>query len=89
MNLEEFLDKRLTREQLELLNANSKIERIEEGKVDKKLTITLPNELVGMINSNTECKKILRSNVIKFVRDLKKELEFERDIISIDTIRYI
>lgn len=89
MNLEQFLEKRLTKEQMEGLNANSKLEKIEESKEDKKLIITLPKEFINMINSNTECKKILRSNVIKFVRDLKKELEFERDIISVDTIRYI
>lgn len=58
MNLEEFLDKRLTREQLELLNNNSKIDRIED-KEDRKLTITLPKEFIDMINTNTECKKIL------------------------------
>lgn len=50
-----ILEKRLTREELELLNTNSKIERIEEGK---ELTITLPNELVGMINSDDRGKKI-------------------------------
>lgn len=79
MNLEKFLDKRL------------KIERIEESKEDNKrrLIITLPNEIVDMINSNTECKKILKDNIVKFIRELKKELEIERDIVSIDTIRYI
>ena len=75
MNLEEFLGKRLTKEGL---NANSKIERMEKDKEDNKLTISLPNELVDMINSDTECKKILKSNIVKFVRELKKELEFER-----------
>lgn len=78
MNLEHFLDNRLTKEQLEFLNSNIKIERIEEGKEDNKITITLPNEFVDMINSDTECKKILKSNIVKFVRELKKELEFER-----------
>ena len=78
MNLEEFLGKRLTKEEIEGLNANSKIERMEKDKEDNKLTISLPNELVDMINSDTECKKILKSNIVKFVRELKKELEFER-----------
>nr|DAZ53540.1 MAG TPA: hypothetical protein [Caudoviricetes sp.] len=78
MNLEEFLGKRLTKEEIEGLNDNSKIERMEKDKEDNKLTISLPNELVDMINSDTECKKILKSNIVKFVRELKKELEFER-----------
>ena len=78
MNLEHFLDNRLTKEQLEFLNSNIKIERIEAGQEDNKITITLPNEFVDMINSDTECKKILKSNIVKFVRELKKELEFER-----------
>lgn len=73
MNLEEFLDIRLTREQLELLNNNSKIERIEKDKDDSKLTITLPKEFIDMINSNTECKNILRSNIIRFMRSLKSD----------------
>lgn len=78
MNLEEFLGKRLTKEEIEGLNDNSKIERMEKDKEDNKLTISLPNELVDMINIDTECKKILKSNIVKFVRELKKELEFER-----------
>ncbi|MDB2115672.1 hypothetical protein [Clostridium paraputrificum] len=78
MNLEEFLDERLTKEQMEGLNANSKIERMEKYKEDNKLTIALPNELVDMINSNTECKKILRSNIVRFMKSLNKELEIER-----------
>lgn len=78
MNLEEFLGKRLTKEEIEGLNDNSKIERMEKDKEDNKLTISLPNELIDMINSNTECKKKLKSNIVKFVRGLKKELEFER-----------
>lgn len=73
MNLEEFLDIRLTREQLELLNNNSKIERIEKDKDDSKLTITLPKEVIDMINSNTECKNILRSNIVRFMRSLKSD----------------
>ncbi|MGG7058324.1 hypothetical protein ACQPUZ_08500 [Clostridium tertium] len=91
MNLEEFLDKRLTREQLELLNYNNKIEKIEEGKEDKKLrlAIILPNELVDMVNSDDKGKKILKYNIVKFIRELKKELEFERNIVSTDTISYI
>lgn len=89
MNLEVFLDERLTKEQMEGLNANSKMERIEKYKEDNKLTITLQNELVDMINSNTECKKILRSNIVKFMRSLKKELEIEIDIANVDTISYI
>ena len=68
MNLEEFLGKRLTKEEIEGLNDNSKIERMEKDKEDNKLTISLPNELVDMINSNTECKKILRSNIVRFMR---------------------
>lgn len=71
MNLEEFLGKRLTKEEIEGLNDNSKIERMEKDKEDNKLTISLPNELVDMINSDTECKKILKSNIVKFVRELK------------------
>ena len=74
---------------MEGLNANSKMERIEKYKEDNKLTITLQNELVDMINSNTECKKILRSNIVKFMRSLKKELEIEIDIANVDTISYI
>lgn len=91
MNLEQFLEKRLTREELELLNTNSKIERIEEGKEDNKLrlAITLPNELVDMINGEANGKKILKDNIVKFIRELKKELEFERGIVSIDKIGYI
>ena len=78
MNLEEFLDERLTKKQIEGLNANSKLEKIAESKEDNRLIITLPNELVDIINSDTECKKKLKSNIVKFVRGLKKELEFDR-----------
>lgn len=87
MQLEEFLDKRLTKEQLELLNANSKLEKIEESKEENKcrLIITLPNELVDVING----KKILKDNIVKFIMELKKELELEGDIASIATISYI
>ena len=80
MNLEEFLDERLTKKQIEGLNDNSKIERMEKDKEDNKLTISLPNELVDMINSNTECKKILRNNIVRFMRSLKKELEIQKSI---------
>lgn len=82
MNLEQFLEKRLTREELELLNTNSEIERIEEVKEDKKLrvAITLPNEIIDMINSDDRGKKILRSNIVRLMRSLKKELEIERAI---------
>lgn len=78
MNLEEFLGKRLTKEEIEGLNDNSKIERMEKDKEDNKLIITLPNELVDIINSVDRGKNILKSNIVKFVRELKKELEFER-----------
>lgn len=83
--------KEINKEELELLNTNSKIERIEEGKEDNKLrlAITLPNELVDMINGEANGKKILKDNIVKFIRELKKELEFERGIVSIDTIGYI
>lgn len=64
---------RLTREQLDLLNNNSKIERIEKDKDDSKLTITLPKEFIDMINSNTACKNILRSNIVRFMRSLKSD----------------
>lgn len=59
MQLEEFLDKRLTKEQLELLNANSKLEKIEESKEENKcrLIITLPNELVDVINGEVNGKR--------------------------------
>ena len=66
MNLEKFLDERLTKKQIEGLNANSKLEKIAESKEDNRLIITLPNELIDMINSNTECKKKLKSNIVKF-----------------------
>lgn len=79
MNLEEFLDKRLTREQLELLNNNSKIDRIED-KEDRKLIITLPNELVDMINGEANGKKILKDNIVRFMRSLKSDLEFQKSI---------
>lgn len=80
MNLEEFLGKRLTKEEIEGLNDNSKIERMEKDKEDNKLTISLPNELVDMINSNTECKKILRSNIVRFMRSLKSDLKLQKII---------
>lgn len=80
MNLEEFLGKRLTKEQIEGLNDKSKIERTEKDKEDNnhRLIITLPSELVDM--SDTECKKILKSNIVKFMRSLKSDLELERGI---------
>lgn len=89
MDLEEFLGNRLTKEQIEGLNDKSKIERMEKDKEDNnhRLIITLPSEVVDM--SDIECKKILKNNIVKFMRSLKKELEFKRDIISVDTIRYI
>lgn len=36
-----------------------------------------------MVNSDIEFKKILKNNIVKFVRELKKEIEFEMDIVSI------
>ena len=74
MNLEQFLEKRITKEQMEGLNANSKIQKIE-GKKDNKLTITLPDELADMIDSDDRGKKILTDNIVKFVRSLKNDLE--------------
>lgn len=47
------------------------------------MRIKLPNEIVDMVNSDIEFKKILKSNIVKFVRELKKEIEFEIDIVSI------
>lgn len=37
MNLEQFLNERLKKEEIELMNTNSKIERIEESKEENKL----------------------------------------------------
>ncbi|MDU5111185.1 MAG: hypothetical protein E6248_12105 [Clostridium sp.] len=89
MNLEEFLDKRLTREQLEILNTNSKIERVEEGKEDKKnrrliiiIIIIFPNELADMINSDDECKVMLKDNIVEFMRSLKRDFELEKKKIK-------
>lgn len=79
MNLEEFLDKRLTREELEGLNANSKFEKIEESKEDNKITITLPSEIVDMVNREANGKKILKNNIVEFMRSLKSDLDIERD----------
>lgn len=42
-----------------------------------------------MINREDNGKKILKNNIVRFIRELKKELGFERDIVSIDTISYI
>lgn len=75
MNLEQFLEKRLTKEQMEGLNANSKIERTEESKEDNKLIITLPNEILNMIDNDDRGKKILKDNIVKFMRSLKSDLE--------------
>ena len=47
------------------------------------MRIILPNEIVDMVNSDIEFKKILKNNIVKFVRELKKEIEFEMDIVSI------
>lgn len=80
MDLEKFLSWRLTKEQMEGLDVNSKTERMEKDKEDKKLIITLPNEIVDMISSNTECKNILRSNIVRFMRSLKSDLELQKII---------
>lgn len=74
MNLEQFLEKRLTREELEGLNANSKLQKVE-GKEDNKLIITLPNEILNMIDNDDRGKKILTDNIVKFMRSLKSDLE--------------
>ncbi len=91
MDLEKFLSERLTKEQMEGLDVNSKTERMGKGKEDnnQRLIITLPNEIVDMISSNTECKNILRNNIVRFMRSLKSDLELESYIVSIDTISYI
>ena len=47
------------------------------------MRIILPNEIVDMVNSDIEFKKILKNNIVKFVREFKKEIEFEMDIVSI------
>jgi len=75
MNLEKFLSERLTKEQMEALNANSKLQKVEESKKDKKLIITLPNEIIDMIDNDDRGKKILTDNIVKFVRSLKSDLE--------------
>ncbi|WP_289128730.1 hypothetical protein [uncultured Clostridium sp.] len=80
MYLEKFLSGRLTKKQMEGLNVNSKTERMEKDKEDKKLIITLPNELVDMINSVDRGKNILRSNLVEFMRSLKSDLEFQKSI---------
>lgn len=80
MNLEKFLSEKLTKEQMEGLNANSKLEKIEESKAENKLIITLPNEIVDMINSVDRGKNILRSNLVEFMRSLKSDLEFQKSI---------
>ena len=56
------------------------LQKIFKTEEDNKLTISLPNELVDMINSNTECKKILRSNIVRFMRSLKSDLELQKII---------
>ena len=82
MDLEKFLSERLTKEQMEGLDVNSKTERMGKGKEDnnQRLIITLPNEIVDMISSNTECKNILRNNIVRFMRSLKSDLEFQKSI---------
>ena len=82
MYLEKFLSGRLTKKQMEGLNVNSKTERMEKDKEDKKLIITLPNEIIDMINSVDGGKKILRSNLLEFMRSLKSDLELGMDTIS-------
>ncbi|WP_289128496.1 hypothetical protein [uncultured Clostridium sp.] len=82
MNLEQFLEKRLTKEQMEGLNPNSKIQKIEEGTEDNKLIITLPKEILDMIDKEAKGKEILKNNIVTFIRELKKELGFERDIVN-------
>lgn len=85
MDLEKFLSERLKKEQMEELNANSKLEKIAESKEDNKLTIILPSELVDMINSIDRGKRILRSNLVGFMRSLKSDLELAKDVANIDT----
>lgn len=82
MDLEKFLSERLTKEQMEGLDVNSKTERMGKGKEDnnQRLIITLPNEIVDMISSNTECKNILRNNIVRFMRSLKSDLELQKSI---------
>lgn len=75
MNLEQFLSERLSKEELEVLNIDSKIDKVKEDKKDNKLIITLPKELVDMINSNDRGNKILTDNIVKFIRELKSDLE--------------
>lgn len=75
MNLEKFLSERLSKEELEVLNIDSKIDKVKEDKKDNKLIITLPKELVDMINSNDRGNKILTDNIVKFIRELKSDLE--------------
>ena len=66
MNLEQFLSERLSKEELEVLNIDSKIDKVKEDKKDNKLIITLPKEIVHMINSDDKGKKILKDNVIRY-----------------------
>lgn len=82
MDLEKFLSERLTKEQMEGLDVNSKTDRMGKGKEDnnQRLIITLPNEIVDMISSNTECKNILRNNIVRFMRSLKSDLELQKSI---------
>ena len=82
MDLEKFLSERLTKEQMEGLDVNSKTERMGKGKEDnnQRLIITLPNEIVDMISSNTECKNILRNNIVRFMRSLKSDLELQKSL---------
>lgn len=70
MNLEQFLSERLTTEQMEVLN-----QKAREGKEDNKVIITIPKELVDMINKEANGKKILTDNIIRFMRSLKSDLE--------------
>lgn len=60
---------------------------MEKDKEDKnhRLIMTLPNEIVHMINSVDKGKKILRSNLVQFMRSLKSDLELEKDVANIDT----
>lgn len=75
MNLEQFLSERLSKEELEVLNIDSKIDKVKEDKKDSKLIITLPKEIVYMINSDDKGNKILTDNIVKFIRELKSDLE--------------
>ena len=75
MNLEQFLSERLSKEELEVLNIDSKIDKVKEDKKDNKLIITLPKEIVHMINSDDRGNKILTDNIVKFIRELKSDLE--------------